>query len=179
MKQTVCRMALLALGLRLACAEQVQAASLPDDAVKAAVIYKVMLFTRWPSGAAAETPLTLCVLGRDEVAAALPDIDGKQIGSRPLQVRSVAGQAPFSGCNAVYLAASERHRLDRLREQGGAEGLMTVVDCGGVLCHSAAVLSLAVEDGRLVFAVNRQQAEQQGLVFSAQVLRLARLESAP
>lgn len=173
------RIRLLAFGLLLDVTAATRAAPLPDDAVKAAVIYKVMLFTRWPDEAVADMPLTLCVLGRDEVAAALPDLEGKRIGTRALQVRSVAGQNPFAGCNAAYLAVSERHRLKGLQDHGSDVSVMTVVDCGGAVCHSEAVLSLAVEGGRLVFAVNRQQAEQQGLGFSAQVLRLAHKESAP
>ena len=145
-------------------------APLPDDAVKAAVIYKVMLFTRWP-GAPATAPLTLCVLGRDEVAALLPELEGRQIGERPLRVRGALGREPLRGCDAAYFSSSERYRLDDL---GAEPGLMTVVDCGLGLCQSGAVLSLAVESGRLVFAVDRPRAERQGLEFSAQVLRLAR-----
>ena len=156
-------LALLAPGL-------LPAAPLPDDAVKAAVIYKVMLFTHWPTSETT-APLTLCVLGRDEVAAALPDLDGRRIGGRPLSVRSAVGREPLRGCDAAYLSASERHRLDGIDTTAG---LMTVVDCGAGLCQSGAVLSLAVEEGRLVFAVDRPRAESQGLEFSAQVLRLAR-----
>ena len=146
------------------------APALPDDAVKAAVIYKVMLFTRWPA-APAGAPLTLCVLGRDEVGALLPELDGRHIGERPLRVRGAPGHEALQGCDAAYLAASERYRLDAL---GAEPGLMTVVDCGHGLCQSGAVLTLAVESGRLVFAVDRPRAERQGLEFSAQVLRLAR-----
>lgn len=145
-------------------------APLPDDAVKAAVIYKVMLFTRWP-GAPASAPLTLCVLGRDEVGALLPELEGRRIGERPLRVRGALGREAMQGCDAAYLAASERYRLD---DPGTGSGLMTVVDCGLGLCQSGAILSLAVESGRLVFAVDRPRAERQGLEFSAQVLRLAR-----
>ena len=166
------------LALTLLASRQVPAAPLPDDAVKAAVIYKVMLFTHWP-GEGGSTPLTLCVLGRDEVAAALPDLQGRLVGSRPLQIRSVAGKAPLAGCSAAYIAGPEQHRLRELLAASASTGLMTVVDCGNGLCQSAAVLSLAVEEGRLVFAVNRRQADQQGLGFSAQVLRLAQTESAP
>lgn len=156
-------LALLAPGL--ACA-----APLPDDAVKAAVIYKVMLFTHWPA-TATSAPLTLCVLGRDEVAAALSDLDGRRIGDRALSVRSAIGREPLRGCDAAYLSAAEWRWLDAL---DASPGLMTVVDCGAGLCQSGAVLALAVEEGRLVFAVDRPRAERQGLEFSAQVLRLAR-----
>jgi hypothetical protein len=150
---------------------------LPDDAVKAAVIYKVMLFTEWPNALPEEAPLTLCVLGRDEVAAALPDLQGRKVGERTLLIRTVTGQSPLTGCSAAYIASSERYRLHRLTSNAASNGLMTVVDCGRQLCSSDAVLSLAVEDGKLIFAVNREQAQQQRLVFSAQVLRLSRTEA--
>ena len=154
------------------------AAPLPDDAVKAAVIYKVMLFTRWPDEGS-EVPLTLCVVGRDEVAAALPDLAGRRIGERALRIRQVAGSAALAGCHAAYLANAEQHRLGPLLARASGSGLMTVVDCGEALCKSDAVLSLAVQAGRLVFAINRRQAEQQGLSFSAQVLRLSQPERSP
>lgn len=166
------------LWLALLAASPLRAAQLPDDAVKAAVIYKVMLFTHWP-GDAGSAPLTLCVLGRDEVAAALPELQGRLVGTRPLQIRNVAGKTPFAGCSAAYIAASEQHRLQDLLADRSSAGLMSVVDCGAGLCKSAAVLSLAVEQGRLVFALNRRQADQQGLGFSAQVLRLAQRETEP
>lgn len=173
LRQALCALALVVI------ARAAVAAPLPDDAVKAAVIYKVMLFTQWPDQPVADAPLTLCVLGRDEVAAALPDLQGRKIGNRLLQVRSVAGQMPLAGCSAAYIAGTEQYRLQSLLSGAAADGLMTVVDCGQGLCNSDAVLSLAVEQGRLVFAVNRRQAEQQRLAFSAQVLRLATAEAAP
>ena len=117
-------LALLAPGL-------LRAAPLPDDAVKAAVIYKVMLFTHWPSAETA-APLTLCVLGRDEVAAALPDLEGRRIGGRLLSVRSAVGREPLRGCDAAYLSAAERHWLET---PDARPGLMTVVDCGAGLCQ--------------------------------------------
>lgn len=151
-----------------------RAAPVLDDQVKAAVIYKVMLFTHWESLRSPGAELTLCVVGRDEVAAALPDLQGRNVGERRLVVRGALDPSASSGCDAAYFAAGERQRLADLREPARLEGLMTVFDCGLELCPSGAVLSLGVEDGRPVFALDRRRAERQGLSFSAQVLRLAR-----
>ncbi|MES2682256.1 MAG: YfiR family protein [Pseudomonadota bacterium] len=169
---------LLALALLGSPGAPLHAAPLSDDAVKAAVIYKVMLFTRWPDEGS-EAPLTLCVVGRDEVAAALPDLHGRRIGTRALHIRQVAGPAAFNGCSAAYIAAPEQNRLGSLLSKAAGQRPLTVVDCGEALCNSDAVLSLAVQAGRLVFAINRRQAEQQGLSFSAQVLRLSQPERVP
>lgn len=147
------------------------AGPLPDDQVKAAVIYKVMLFTQWQTDGPTGDGRVLCVHGRDGVADALPALQGRELGTRALQVRTMNGDS-FEGCDAVYLAAGTAPRS--FSESLRRSGLMTVVDCGIGLCDSGAVLSLAVENGRLVFSVDRGKAEAQGLVFSAQVLRLAR-----
>lgn len=155
------------------------AAPVLDDQVKAAVIYKVMLFTQWQAPPEPAGELVLCVVGRDEVAAALPDLQGRAVGERSLAVRSLNNLDALAECHAVYFAGLERRRLADLPERVGADGLMTVVDCGLGLCASGAVLSLAVEDGRPVFALDRERAGRQGLVFSAQVLRLARPVPAP
>ncbi|MDP3859082.1 MAG: YfiR family protein [Stagnimonas sp.] len=169
----------LVLLLLLAAAAPLSAAPVLDDQVKAAVIYKVMLFTHWQAPAQPDAALSLCVMGQDEVGSALPELQGRMIGARPLKVRSLGGRASFEGCDALYFAGPERHRLPSLLAQVPIEGLMTVVDCGVGLCASGAVLSLGVEDGRLVFALDRAQAERQGLAFSAQVLRLAQPVASP
>jgi hypothetical protein len=155
------------------------AAPVLDDQVKAAVIYKVMLFTHWQNPRAPGAELVLCVIGRDEVAAALPDLRGRSVGERRLVVRSVNSPGALADCDAAYFAGAERERLSGAAEPARGAGLMTVVDCGLGLCASGAVLSLAVEDGRPVFALDRGRAERQGLAFSAQVLRLARPVPSP
>lgn len=144
---------------------------LPDDQVKAAVIYKVMLFTQWQPESEAADRRVLCIRGRDGVAEALPALAGRTLGARALQVRTLSDES-LDGCDAVYLASGATRPIPT--ESLRRPGLMTVVDCGLELCASGAVLSLAVENGRLVFSVDRGQAEAQGLAFSAQVLRLAR-----
>lgn len=149
---------------------------LPDDQVKAAVIYKVMLFTQWQASAADPDRRVLCVRGNDGVAEALPMLGGRSLGDRALQVQPLTDDS-YDGCDAVYVAGVSARRP--LPESPSRRGLMTVVDCGVGLCESGAVLSLAVEDSRLVFSVDRRRAEQQGLEFSAQVLRLARPERSP
>lgn len=156
-----------------------RAAPVLDDQVKAAVIYKVMLFTHWQNPRAPGAELVLCVIGRDEVAAALPDLRGRSVGERRLVVRNVNSPSALAECDAAYFAGTERERLSESPEPAQAEGLMTVADCGLGLCASGAVLSLAVEDGRPVFALDRGRAERQGLAFSAQVLRLARPVPSP
>lgn len=155
------------------------AAPVLDDQVKAAVIYKVMLFTHWQTLREPGTELVLCVIGRDEVAAALPDLQGRSVGERRLAVRSVNNWGALADCDVAYFAGAERQRLAELAEPAHVDGLMTVADCGLGLCASGAVLSLAVEDGRPVFALDRSRAERQGLAFSAQVLRLARPVPSP
>lgn len=162
------------LPLVLATAAPLHAAPLPDDQVKAAFIYNVMLFTHWQATGPTPRGLALCILGQDGVGSTLPELEGRMVGARPLQVRSGSAQDSFSGCDVLYIASSEQRRRAALLDAARGNGLMTVIDCGVGLCASGAVLSLAVEDGRLVFAVDRPQAEQRGLDISAQVLRLAR-----
>ncbi len=158
------------LGLHLAVQSQPQALAEPQ--LKAQVLFKVLRFIEWPPRSLADgQALQLCLLeDGTPLAQELRALDGRTMDNHQLQVRSVRDRQ-LGGCHIALI--------------GDAQGLpvapsatLLVSESPGMLDRGA-MLSLQVEDGRVVFDVSLEAARRAGLDISAKLLRLARFVKKP
>lgn len=142
--------------------------------IKAAIIYNVAKFTRWPAAAfaSADAPLRLCVLGADPFGEALATIDGKRVGDRTLRTRLIAGGTQVAGCHVLFVGASEAGRLDAVLAATHGAAILTVADMPD-FSRAGGMVALHVVEDRTRFDVNRRAADRAGLELSAKLLRLA------
>ena len=141
--------------------------------MKAAFLYNFAKFAEWtalPPGA----PIVVCVVGDDEVAAALVAIvRGQTIGGRTVDTWRPVEVKTWRSCHVLYTTAAEN------RAGGGVSGLrtlpvLTVSDSKG-FAQSGGIIELYVEDERLRFAINVDALERSGLRLSSRLLGLAKI----
>jgi YfiR/HmsC-like len=146
-------------------------AQTPAAELKAQVLVKVLLFVEWPAGALTQgQALHICLTEDGALAQQLLKVDGQQIQERTLSVRLMPrGVRQFAGCHVILLGAA-----------GGTAppGSLLVSEEAAAL-ERGAMLSLLVEDGRVVFDVELESARRAGIGFSARLLRLARFVRKP
>lgn len=147
-----------------------QAQPSSPEALKAEVIYRVLMFVTWPpEREQAARGLQVCTLGEGRVDGALQALAGRPIRQLTVAVRRLSRNDPFAGCHLLYLAGPHAGLRSALNEAP-----VLVVSDAAAMLDQGAMINLQVEDGHVVFDVDLDAARRAGLVISAKLLRLAR-----
>ena len=139
-----------------------------ETAIKATYLYKFAPFVGWP--AAQDGPFYICIVGDDPFGTVLDQaVASQSYGSRPFQVVRMATIAHDSTCDIAYLAGSSTQ--DVAGALGSLRGapVLTVTDAGA----PAGIVQFAMQDGRVRFMIDDDQAEASGLNISSKMLSLA------
>jgi len=167
---------LLLFGCALAPVTQAVAqAAVTEAQAKAGFVLNFARYVEWPERAfsAREAPVLLCLLGRDEVAAALAALDGRQVQGRPIAIRRLANSDEARSCQVLFIAESEARRLALTLRAVAGQPVLTVSDADGFIDAGGAI-GIVRSEGRLQFEINRLALEQAQLKASSNLLRLAR-----
>ena len=143
-------------------------------AVMATYLVKFAPFVEWPASsfAAADSPLTICVL--DTTLGSLADqaAAGQKLGSHPIAVRHVAAAAGAAGCQLLFLdRASGRSGAAALNAVAGAP-VLTVTDEPESAARKG-IVNFVVVNNRVRFQIDNAAAARAGLRLSSQLLALA------
>jgi YfiR/HmsC-like len=143
--------------------------------LKAALIFKISKFVRWPSAAEKPLPATLrlCVVGRDYFGAAIDGLNGQTVQGQPIQVaRPSAGELASASCQIVFISRSEADHYPSLLKSTAGKPVLTVSDIEG-FAASGGTVEFATKEKKLGFRINPESGRRAGLEFSAQLLQLA------
>ncbi|HEY4265044.1 MAG TPA: YfiR family protein [Micropepsaceae bacterium] len=144
-----------------------------EYAVKATFVYKFAGFVDWPATSfeSPSSPVTICVLGSDPVAALIDQAAaGRQVGDRTVAVKYLQIFVRDSGCNILYVAANMPG--DAANAARGAPvltvGASPRAEAGGT------IVTFVVQDNRVRFDIDDAAAAENGLAISSKLLSLAR-----
>ncbi len=159
-----------ALLLGLLASRPATAQSASPEALKAEVVYRLLMFVTWPAEREpAGRPLQLCTFGEGRMDSALQGLAGRPIRHFSIDVRHQPRADQLAGCHLLYLPASQPTLRPVL-----AELPVLVVSDGAAMLEQGAMINLQIEDGRIVFDVDLDAARRVGLAISTKLLRLAR-----
>jgi hypothetical protein len=147
-----------------------------ESSVKAALVYKFASYVEWPaeSFASPETPLAICVVGADDVAADLePLIRGRTVNNRPFALRRVKEGEGIGGCHVVYVGRREATRINALARAARSQSALLVSDAANGLENGSVINFVPIED-RIGFEVSIDAAERSNLRISSRMLTVAR-----
>lgn len=163
-----------AVALALIDAPQAEAA-VSEAQVKAAYLYKLASFVRWPASAFADAdaPLRICVAGRSDVHGAVETLmRGKEASGRPLAAQLVdpirAEEA--MGCQILFIGrgtATARALLARV----GQRPILTVTDRSAGI--RGGVIEFIGASGNIRFTIHHRAAELRQLALSSKLLAVA------
>ena len=145
--------------------------------VKAAFLLNFAQFARWPAEAfaAPEAPLRIGVLGDDPFGRALDEtLRGETVRERPIEVRRSQDPTELRDCHLVFIARSERPRLERDLAAFAREPVLTVGDSDG-FARLGGVINFVIERGKVRFEINPTAAKRQQVQLDAQLLNLGRI----
>lgn len=148
-----------------------------EHEVKAAYLFRFLSFIEWPQSSFArpDTPLTIGVLGGDDVLSELRAIvPGRVVQGRPISVQRLQGLEgrqgeALAGLHVLYVGRGASGVLPKL---ASAKGLLVVSDSELGL-EQGAVVNFVRSEGRVRFEVAVDAAESRGLKISSRMLAVA------
>lgn len=164
---------LLSMGLLASASAQ---SSLNEAQAKAAFVLNFARYIEWPASAfgASEASVVVCLVGRDNLGAALLALEGRTVQGRALKVRRGVAADDMRGCQLVYIDETEERRVLPVLRVLAGQPVLTVsaierfVDMGGAI-------GIVLGEDRLLFEVNRAALVQAQLKASSKLLQLARI----
>ena len=147
------------------------AAASAEAQVKAAYLYKLASFVRWPEQAAAAREFRFCVFGRSDVAEALQElVRGQEVLGRPASVERIEQPARVRGCHVLLLGSGSDAARDML-DASASLPILTVADRNRNTWGGA--IEFVIRDGKVRFAINREDARRRGLELSSKLVDVA------
>jgi hypothetical protein len=170
------RLLLFVAVLSTACLRPVHAQSLTEYEIKAAFIYNFAKFVQWPASAFAQpqSPLILCLIGKDVFGSALDTIDHKLAQGHELQVRRQVRLEEVKSCHILFVSESERSKLALIFHAVAGASILTISDLDR-FAEAGGIIGLYKVDNQLQFAINLEAARSAGLQINSQLLKLARI----
>ena len=153
-----------------------RAQSLTEYEIKAAFIYNFAKFVQWPSTAFAQpqSPLTMCLIGKDVFGAALDTIEHKLAQGHELQVRRQVRLEDLKTCHILFVAESERNRLAPIFRAAAGVDVLTISDLDR-FAEAGGMIGLYNVDNQVQFAINLEVARSTSLQINSQLLKLAKI----
>ncbi len=145
-----------------------------ESEVHAVCLLNFGRFANWPVDEAAESDaFTVCVLGRDPVGAVLDSaVDGERIDGRPVEARRIDKADEALRCRLLFIRASETARVTQILQRLSHARTLTVSDMPS-FAERDGMIQFVREGNKVRFIVNIAAAEQAGLSFSSELLRVA------
>lgn len=155
-----------------------------DYQVKAAYLLNFPKYMDWPAGVLAETnsPITVAIFGDADVANEFGKMieGGKSIDGHPIVLKRITDEADITNdCQILYVAASERPRLQAILEKVKGSSVLTVGETDDFLAKGG-IINLVHRDRKIRLQVDLAAAEDARLKISSRLLVVAEvLKSKP
>lgn len=152
-----------------------QAQSLSEYDVEAAYLYNFGKFVRWPADGTIEvSSFDICILGQDPFGGTLDKlIANDKMGGKPIRKRVISRTADAAGCAIIYISDSEAGNVRRIVSALDSHGELLVSGLPNFL-RDGGMIQFDVDGNRVRFSVNLDPATKSHLVFSSQLLKVAK-----
>ncbi len=148
--------------------------------VKAAFIYNIAKFVRWPDIYQNQNHLQICFYRTDFLGKSFDSIVGRDVHGRSVVKTTVQDLTQVDTCSILLISNFELpHYLNEYAASSPAIGLLTVADLTASTDHgknrSGVLLSLIRRGSSIGFEVSLQQVRERQLQMSSQLLKLANI----
>ena len=145
-----------------------------EDYVKAAFLYNFAKFIKWPNQtfATPESPLVLCILGKNPFGGALSSISKKKIRGRNLVIKQCINLNHIKSCNILFISKSKHTEINNITKRLKKMPVLTVSDVDEFIEHNG-IIGMTKVKNKIRFQINFRVAQDCGLTISSQLLKLA------
>lgn len=164
------------------------AAQVDEYELKTVYLYNFALFTIWPSNVFPEgNSIVICTMGNDQFGSHIEQLQGRTVRGKQLSIRRGVTLEQASSCHILYIAENDQEKMAAILEALRGKSVLTVSDItqtqpkitggeGNLAIDKASrcMITLILEDKRLMFEVDSMAVQQAGLTMSSRLLHLAR-----
>jgi hypothetical protein len=141
--------------------------------VKAAYLLNFTRYVEWPTSAAPDGRLSICVMGTDPFGSILDaTVAGRTVQGRPLEVRRVQTAPDADGCEVVFVSRETWRRNPGSLKTLGNAGSLTVGE-SEQFARRGGVIGFVILDETVRFVINDDARDRAGLRISSRMLSLA------
>ena len=155
--------------LRLGAAEPPRVAD--EYELKAAFLFNLAKFVRWPAAkfAGEDSPLVVGVRGEEALERFARVLRDKAIDKHKIQIKSLSQLEDLPGCHVLFLSRSEKESAARWLEALKNAGALTVGETPEFL-QQGGMVQFELESGQLRLEINEQRTREAGLNIMANAL---------
>ena len=135
--------------------------------VKAAFIYNFTKFVELPNQTG---PTRICLVGEDPFGSILPTLT--QASTNPIEIRLIEWDDAPTDCHYVFLPRSDEVRALAFLSKNRLKYTVTISDLPNFI-DNGGMIGLVLRNDRVIFEINHELAEKQGVKISSKLLRLA------
>lgn len=146
--------------------------SLPEQKIKAGLLYNFLKYTQWPIPGGEEGSMTVCLWGGDAFSGSLHPMNGRIVNQREILLREVDSMEEVEQCHLLYVNAAMQKQWPGLAEALKGKSVLTVSDFDGFV-HNGGMIEFSRKDQRIQVEVNLQAIKDAHLMVQESLLRLA------
>jgi len=143
------------------------------DKIKAAYIYQFTQFVTWPDPpVSADTPLTICVLGKGPIGNELEPLNRRRLGRGLISVSYPQTLRDTAVCNILYIAETEQRQLQSTLNYLHNKPVLTVSSIPNFAARGG-IIGFVIVNKRVRLEINRAAARNANIQLSAKLLEVA------
>ncbi len=163
------------LVLAVFCFSGALAGSLQEEyTVKVALVFNFARFSEWPEQDLNddEDVLRVVIYGDKGLESVFSSIEGMQVGERKIQIIMVENHENIPDCHLLFLAKTERDDWPQILAILQDKAVLTVGEMNGFI-ESGGIMNFTLDNNKIGFEVNLDQARKKNIVISSRILKLA------
>lgn len=146
-----------------------------ERSVKAAFLYKFLMYAEFPASAFADpaAPLVIGVAGADDMAREVArQVAGRTVNRRPVLVRTLREGEATDGLHLLFVGGTDAGRLARMVRPGQAASVLIVTEAENGLEYGS-VINFRIVAERVRFDVSLDAADKNNIKLSSRLLTVA------
>jgi hypothetical protein len=144
--------------------------------VKAAFLHKFIPFVAWPDDVpdAGTGAFKIGVLGDSPLEDALKAISEKDLNGHGFSVEHFDRPEAIEFCHILFIVPSEEFSISHALKLVRGKSILTASDTEGFL-EQGGIICFFIEENKVRFAINVDEADKENIRISSKLLRLARI----
>ena len=145
-----------------------------EDQIKSAMMVNFIKFIQWPESVIQETGgvITIGVFCNDHFEHALGPVQGRTVGTYRLAVRRINDLDQLTGCQVLFICASEARRASLVFSKICGLPVLTIGEDEAFL-RSGGIIRFYMEKNHIRFEINKTAALGANLQISAKLIEIA------
>jgi len=143
--------------------------------IKGAMMINFIKFVQWPepsSDGSSDMTITIGIVGEDQFADTLEQIEGKNIGGKQLSIRRIRSLKQLSGCQVLFIGRSDSLRSYQILRQVAGTPVLTIGEDDDFI-RLGGIIRFYNEKNHIRFEINQSAAQKSNLKLSAKLLEVA------